>query len=181
METPRTTRCIRPLLAATGLLIIVGCSSSPRFTPGEPVEPAGSGSSSGKSQPIQGRVPTGDARGEQVVRKAADYLGTPYRNGGTTPKGVDCSGLTYTVFQSFGVRLPRTSRDQARAGAPVSRQDLEAGDLIFFGSGSNVSHVGIYAGDGEFIHASTRSRAVRFDRLDNKYFRKRYITARRYL
>ena len=110
---------------------------------------------------------------------AKDYLGTPYRNGGTTSNGMDCSGLTFTVYRSLGVELPRTSDAQAHTGSAVERDSLSAGDLIFFGYGSNVSHVGIYAGDGEFIHASDRSRSVRFDRLDNKYFKNRYITARR--
>jgi len=106
-------------------------------------------------------------------------LGAPYRSGGTSTNGVDCSGLTYSVYRSVGVKLPRNSDDQARVGEPVSREALAPGDLIFFGSTSNVSHVGIYAGDGEFIHASTRARSVRFDRLDNKYFADRFVTARR--
>jgi cell wall-associated NlpC family hydrolase len=89
--------------------------------------------------------------------------------------------LTFAVYRSVGVKLPRSSDDQARVGAPVTRDELAPGDLVFFGSSSNVSHVGIYAGDGEFIHASTRSRSVRFDRLDTKYFANRYLAARRVL
>jgi gamma-D-glutamyl-L-lysine dipeptidyl-peptidase len=171
MEILRLTR----LVAVLGVLIIVAaCSSAPRYR-GRP--------SPVDSAPVAGAVHDGGgtARGDDVVKRAADYLGVPYRNGGTTTRGVDCSGLTYAVYGSIGIRLPRTSDDQAHAGSPVPRDDLEPGDLIFFGSGNNVSHVGIYAGDGEFIHASDRARSVRFDRLDNKYFRKRYITARRVL
>ncbi|MDH4038175.1 MAG: C40 family peptidase [Candidatus Krumholzibacteria bacterium] len=160
------------------IIVVAGCSGSPRFTssptrsepaPVVSLPPAGSSDT------------TSSARGDEVVKRAADYLGTPYRNGGTSSKGLDCSGLTFTVYRSFGIQLPRVSRDQARVGSPVPRSDLEAGDLIFFGSGSRISHVGIYAGDGEFIHASDRARSVRFDRLDNKYFRNRYVTARRVL
>ena len=165
---------------------MVGCSGSPRFagpsSPPEPERPApdvarapAPGGATGDSNVV------GDSRGDAIVKRAEDYLGTPYRNGGTSSNGLDCSGLTYTVYRSFGIQLPRASRDQARVGDPVPRAELVVGDLVFFGSGSNVSHVGIYAGDGEFIHASTRARSVRFDRLDNKYFANRYVTARRVL
>lgn len=124
---------------------------------------------------------TGDDAGKRAVKVAEEFIGTPYRNGGTTADGVDCSGLTFTVYRRVGVKLPRTSDQQARTGSHIDRDELRAGDLVFFGSGSNVTHVGIYADDGEFIHASTRARSVRFDRLDNKYFRNRYIGARRVL
>lgn len=119
--------------------------------------------------------------GQRAVKLAEEFIGTPYRSGGTTPDGVDCSGLTFTVYRRVGVKLPRTSDEQARAGSHIDRGDLRPGDLVFFGSGSNVTHVGIYADEGEFIHASTRARSVRYDRLDNKYFRNRYIGARRVL
>lgn len=184
MGIGRTERITGALAA---LIMVAGCSGSPRFAgPAEPVEPsrprpapevvrAPSGDASGDSNAVV------DARGNAIVQHAADYLGTPYRNGGTTSNGLDCSGLTFAVYRSFGIQLPRASRDQARVGDPVPRDDLAVGDLVFFGSGSSVTHVGIYAGDGEFIHASTRARSVRFDRLDNKYFRNRYVTARRVL
>ena len=119
--------------------------------------------------------------GRQAVKMAEEFIGTPYRSGGTSTAGVDCSGLTFTVFRRIGIRLPRTSDEQARAGNHIDRDNLRAGDLVFFGKGSNVTHVGIYSEDGEFIHASTRSRSVRYDSLDTKYFRSRYIGARRVL
>jgi len=122
-----------------------------------------------------------DEAGAEAVKLAEQYIGTPYRSGGTTTEGVDCSGLTFSVYRQIGVRLPRTSDEQARAGSHIDRGDLRAGDLVFFGSGSSVTHVGIYANGGEFIHASTRARSVRYDNLDNKYFRNRYIGARRVL
>jgi cell wall-associated NlpC family hydrolase len=119
--------------------------------------------------------------GKTAVKVAEEFIGAPYRNGGTTRDGVDCSGLAFAVYRRVGVKLPRTSDAQARTGHHIDRDELRAGDLVFFGSGDNVTHVGIYADDGEFIHASTRARSVRFDRLDNKYFRNRYIGARRVL
>lgn len=119
--------------------------------------------------------------GKTVVKVAEEFIGAPYRSGGTTTSGVDCSGLSFAVYRRMGIKLPRTSEAQARVGNHIDRDELRAGDLVFFGSGSNINHVGIYADDGEFIHASTRARSVRFDRLDNKYFRNRYIGARRVL
>jgi cell wall-associated NlpC family hydrolase len=179
----RTTRLILTL----GALIIVGaCSSAPRFRPRPPVEPlppvvsAPTPTDSARNGDV-GATGSVESRGDDVVKIASNYLGVPYRTGGESTHGVDCSGLACVVYRSVGIKLPRTSDDQARVGAPVSRDDLEPGDLVFFGYGSNVSHVGIYAGDGNFIHASDRARSVRFDRLDNKYFRKRYVTARRVL
>ena len=132
--------------------------------------------------PMPLSVGTVSVSGDDVVHQAEDYIGTPYRSGGTTPGGMDCSGLVFNVYRSFGIALPRTSRDQSRFGREINRSQLQPGDLVFFNtSGRGVSHVGIYSGRGEFIHASTRARRVRFDRLDNKYFRKRFVVARRVL
>ncbi len=187
----------RLALLAICAAMFSACSSAPRFVGRpSPVEP----STPSKAPPTATRVPpptavvqefplhrdgdsvaTPDARANEVVELAEQYLGAPYRSGGTTANGVDCSGLTFAVYREVGVKLPRSSDEQVNVGAPVSRDELAPGDLIFFGSSSNVSHVGIYAGDGEFIHASTRSRSVRFDRLDTTYFRNRYLTARRVL
>ena len=182
----------RLALLAICAATLSACSSAPRFTGHpSPVEPSVPRTAT-NPRPVDvardvpahrdsDSVATPDARGNDVVELAEQYLGTPYRSGGTTTNGVDCSGLTYSVYRSVGVRLPRSSDDQARVGEPVSRDELAPGDLVFFGSSSNVSHVGIYAGDGEFIHASTRAHSVRFDRLDNKYFSSRYVAARRVL
>lgn len=91
-----------------------------------------------------------------VVAGAADQIGVPYVYGGTTPSGFDCSGFTRWVFEhAAGIDLPRTAAEQSELGASVSLDKLKPGDLLFWGSGSGVYHVGIYAGDGEYIHAST--------------------------
>lgn len=141
---------------------------------------AGCGGYSSIDNPSQEPEQHQDA-GKQAVKVAEEFIGTPYRSGGTTTNGVDCSGLTFTVFRRIGVRLPRSSDEQARAGNHIDRDDLRPGDLVFFGKGSNVTHVGIYNEDGEFIHASTRAHSVRYDNIDTKYFRSRYIGARRVL
>ncbi len=91
-----------------------------------------------------------------VVAEADDQLGVPYVYGGTTPSGFDCSGFTRWVYEhALGIDLPRTAAEQSALGKSVSMDELKPGDLLFWGSGSGVYHVGIYAGDGEYIHAST--------------------------
>ena len=95
-------------------------------------------------------------RRQAVVDAADGQLGVPYVYGGTTPAGFDCSGFTRWVFaEALGMELPRTAAEQSALGEAVSLDDLLPGDLLFWGSGSGVYHVGIYAGDGEYIHAST--------------------------
>ena len=120
---------------------------------------------------------------EELVRTARSFLGVPYLWGGTsTETGFDCSGLTMTVYQLNGFDLPRTSREQFATGNPVDRSSLEKGDLIFFaGGGDKVSHVGIYAGNGEIIHAAGKGKSIRTDPLAEGYFGRTYIGARSYL
>ena len=126
---------------------------------------------------------TGEQDLEARIREIARaWGGTPYRAGGSSRRGTDCSGFTHTVFaQEFGVEIPRTSRDQARAGDPVDRDDLTAGDLVFFdlrAGRKGIDHVGLYVGEGLFVHARPR-RGVGLDRLDEPVFRRGYRGARR--
>ncbi|MBO1111025.1 C40 family peptidase [Bordetella petrii] len=122
---------------------------------------------------------------DMVVRAGLDTLGTPYVWGGEDPDGgFDCSGLTQFVYREIaGVELPRTARAQRRAGTAVSKKHLKPGDLVFFATRrrGGVSHVGIYIGQGQFVHAPTRGSSVRVDNLDNTYWSRHYVTARRYL
>ena len=121
----------------------------------------------------------------RLMRVVRSYLDVPYKWGGTTRAGMDCSALTRAVYrEAYGVELPRTSRQMYRLGKPVSVPDqLRSGDLVFFRidtSGPGISHVGIYVGDGRFAHASS-SRGGVIDPLSSPYFDKRLAGARRVL
>ena len=119
---------------------------------------------------------------EQRLRaEEQQWHGTPYRWGGLSREGIDCSGFVMTVYEDlFGLPLPRTTTAQVEAGEAVSADALQAGDLVFFRTSRKTRHVGIYLGEGEFAHAST-SQGVTTSRLDNTYWRKTYWTSRRIL
>jgi hypothetical protein len=137
-----------------------------------------------EEQPVAHRMEKGEAYlREELVRSARSFLGVPYLWGGASPDtGFDCSGLTMTVYQLCGFDLPRTSREQYKAGNPVELSSLEKGDLVFFAPGGDkISHVGIYTGSGQFIHAPERGKTIRIDFLSNGYFSRTYIGARSYL
>ena len=121
-------------------------------------------------------------KGNEVVTYAKKYIGYDYVSGGSSPKtGFDCSGLTYYVYNSFGYLMGRTCTAQAKMGNSVSRENLSEGDLIFFNNGANgsIGHVGIYVGDGQFIHAANSRKGVRIDTINSGYYNKYYYTARR--
>jgi cell wall-associated NlpC family hydrolase len=108
-------------------------------------------------------------------------LGVPYKFAGTTEKGFDCSGFTSYVFAKFNIDLPHTSKGQAKEGTWVDKSDLRPGDLVFFNTdGKGISHVGIYVGNGLFYHSAT-NKGVTVTSLDDSYYVKRYVTARRIL
>lgn len=111
-----------------------------------------------------------------LLTEAFDWEGTPYKMGGTTRQGVDCSGFVMQAFvNSLGIQLPRTSAAQAKHCKKVKKKDLAPGDLVFFNTlGRGVSHVGLYIGEGRFIHASS-SKGVMVSDLDHKYWHKRLV------
>ena len=175
----------RRLLGAAlcAALWLAGCAGAPPPPRPEPVAPLA---------PV-GRNP----REVALERALGEFSGVPYRSGGTTPDGVDCSGLIQALYQRTGMRLPRTVADQYQAGQPVGREELRFGDVVFFnrlcqirGGGpylagilssvdeDEVCHNGIYLGGGRFMHASPRG--VFISRLDAEVWRVSFRGARRY-
>lgn len=110
----------------------------------------------------------------------ASQLGKPYRWGAAGPNSFDCSGLTHYLFAQLGINIPRTSRDQIGVGTYVAKKDLEYGDLVLFArDGRNINHVGIYVGDGKFVHAPQSGDVVKITTLMSGYYANSYYTARR--
>lgn len=130
------------------------------------------------SAPAQ-MVSRGDSTGSTIVNKALELQGIPYVFGGMSLNGFDCSGLTKYVYGAAGIDIPRSSYLQFASGTSVSKDQLQPGDLVFFTTyDSGASHVGIYIGGGEFVHAS--SSGVRTTALSDSYYAGRYLGARRY-
>ena len=110
------------------------------------------------------------------VRVVKTFLGAPYRLGGSTLKGIDCSAFVKKIYEIFDIHLPRTTREQFHIGKKIEKNELEEGDLVFFKTRwSNNAHVGIYIGNNEFVHASNRKREVKVDNLDAPYFNKHFL------
>ena len=118
--------------------------------------------------------------GAAALLAAESRIGTAYRYGGSGPDAFDCSGLVAYAYQQVGVSVPRTAAQQYALARPVPRSELRPGDLVFFRlSGREVSHVGIYAGDGQFVHAPQTGGQVGTANLDDEWYRQRYAGAGR--
>jgi len=125
-------------------------------------------------------TPRASSGKRDVVRTAFAYRGTHYRYGGSARGGFDCSGFTSYVYRVRGVDLPHNAAAQFECGTPVSRNRLKEGDLVFFETTRRgISHVGIYVGNGKFVHASSARGQVRVDSLDGGYYASRFRGARR--
>lgn len=158
-------RLLLPSLALLALL--AGCSSHPHHT----------------ETPLAAGTPRADAA-NAVLFRAIALVGTPYHYGGNTPQGgFDCSGLVgYVFLDAAGVALPRTSSDMSDLRArKLDRDDLQAGDLVFFAEGRHVSHVGIYVGEQRFVHAPNSGGTVRLDRLDGAWWGEHFVYGKRVL
>ena len=150
--------------------------------PGKPVKPAGKPERKQKKSE-ECLTPTGDRDMGVIAAKTAErFVGIPYRWGGNTVvDGMDCSGFVRAVFNLCGVNIPRTSGEQFQTGQGIDKSDLREGDLVFFGdSASRINHVGIFVGDGRFVHAPRRGDDIKVSRVDEAYFDKRFVGARRY-
>ena len=123
----------------------------------------------------------GTATGQEIVDYCMTFLGVDYVYGGTSPSGFDCSGLVYYCYRHFGYSINRTATAQSYNGVSVSSQELEPGDLIFFGSvsGGYITHVGMYVGNGQFIHAPHTGDVVKISSLSSNYYTSHYYCARR--
>ena len=157
---------VRRSLPAVVFLLLAGCASEPRRP-----EP-----------PLEAGTPRADAA-NAVLFRAIALVGTPYRYGGNTPdSGFDCSGLVGYVYRDVaGILLPRSAEQISQIDAPeIDRERLGSGDLVFFRAhGRGTSHVGIFVGEGRFVHAPNEGGTVRLDRLDDKYWRDHFNGAKR--
>jgi cell wall-associated NlpC family hydrolase len=138
--------------------------------------------SSAADSAINGLPAAEQGKIKNVLQRAMALLGTPYRWGGSDPdKGFDCSGLVGYVFRNaLGIELPRVSREMAKSGELISdRAKLSAGDLVFFGRRGRVDHVGIYVGEGNFVHAPSRGKDVQVSSLESGYWSHKFMQARR--
>ena len=125
---------------------------------------------------------TGRNAGYLAASLAREQVGVPYRYGGTSPSGFDCSGLVQYVYGKLGVNLPRKSKEMAGVGQHVPVHALLPGDLVFFRINRNrVSHVGIYIGNDEFVHATKSGHPVRIDNMTDPWWRERFVVGRRLL
>jgi murein DD-endopeptidase len=121
---------------------------------------------------------------DEIARKAVDYardmVGKPYKYAGDTPAGFDCSGLVRYSYGKAGIRMPRDTQSQRKQSVLVSVRNLREGDLLFFDQeGKKASHVGIYIGNGRFVHAPSSGGKVRTDSLKAEFWRKHFVEARR--
>jgi len=120
-----------------------------------------------------------DHIGSRAASVAIGQVGAPYRYGGRTPAGFDCSGLVQYSYAAAGLNIPRTTSGQWAQMSPVKDTDMREGDLLFFSISGKMSHVGLYLGDGRFVHAPSTGRTVSIENLDSRYYNKAFIRAGR--
>lgn len=180
---------VRAALVIGVSLLAQGCGSLPAYRgqgitcrgpTGIPVEVARSSGATADQGSTRVQVPVAGAA-QAMLDEVGRWYGTPYVYGGSTKNGTDCSGFTQSVYRTVGIEIPRRASRQAAAARNVPRGSLRPGDLVFFNtSGSGISHVGIYLGDGQFAHAAT-SRGVVRESLSHPYYTTRFVQGGRFL
>ena len=160
---------IRVFTLAITVLALAACGSNP------PVQSTVERGSAG--QPVSSAVRT--TAGQRAAAIALDQVGIPYRYGGTSPSGFDCSGLVQYSYRQAGLNVPRTTGQLWSAASPVGRSELRAGDLLFFSIEGKMSHVGLYLGERRFVHAPQSGRKVSVASLDSPFYKAALIRAGR--
>jgi cell wall-associated NlpC family hydrolase len=153
--TPTRSRWRAGLIGAVVILTAAGCASAPPRTP-----------------------PTASPSPSRVVSIALKHVGAPYARGGASPAGFDCSGFVMFVYGRVGIALPHSAEKQYRMGAAIARSKLEPGDIVFF---DRLGHSGIYVGQSRFVHATKPGDVVKVSSLDEDWYRRRWVGARRVL
>lgn len=178
----RGTQRLRFLFLLLTVSVLAGCASSPSDDKSAWLDPQGRRTGDLSSVPGINPITAIAASQHPLTREAIQQIGVKYRYGGTSPeRGFDCSGLIhYSAKESWGLKLPRRARDMAQVGQKLKISELVVGDLVFFNTlGHRYSHVGIYLGDGYFVHAPSSGGEVRVENMSVQYWKKRYTGARR--
>ena len=174
---------MRTLATLIVLLAISGCSALPdeAQSPSRRTDVPSPSSPADAAARRAGAV-TGDHTGRQIAQFALTMVGTPYRYGGESPgTGFDCSGLVFYSFSQTGIAVPRTSREQFSSARKIALRDAGEGDLLFFSDQEKLSHVGIYLGDGRFVHAPSSGRTVSVAELDHPWYQQHLVGVGRLL
>jgi len=168
MSSSQFTLVQRMLSASLLVLLVAGCGHEPvRQLPDER-KPA-----TAETRPSQ------MSPGQQAAVAATRQLGVPYRYGGSSTRGFDCSGLVQFAWSRAGVKIPRTTSEQWKTMSPVRGNDLKIGDLLFFRIDGRISHVGLYLGKGRFVHAPATGRSVSVATLDKGFYKQTFVGATR--
>lgn len=156
-------------------LAFTACSSTPQ-KPAATNAPSATHNSTASEKTFRRSTPLKYSKGDQIVAIAESLIGSPYRYGGASPKGFDCSGLVYYTHQQLDITVPRTSKQQAQFKPAKQINSAEPGDILFFKLyGSNVSHVGIYTGNNQFIHAPKSGKYVSYANINEPFWRERLV------
>lgn len=153
-------------------LVVLACAVLSACSSHEAASPA-------RAESYQFRTAPAEQVGQSIVNIATSLVGSPYRYGGNGPNAFDCSGLVVYSYQAAGVAVPRTSAQQFRASTPIDIDEARPGDLLFFRYRRKVSHVGIYLGDQQFVHAPSTGGRVSVANLQQAHYRDRFVGAGR--